>query len=338
MEDSATSLRKFSTEQVDDIFKAMEKKERELDSIARVRAYYSYLRSLKQPEPVGFDTSAVPYFFDQDSLPRVLNPLKHFSTSYYSSKDSLKPVFIERAESPEIHTLTEPGNIPFKTDDIVHDLRPVWLLGIIIGSLLLLAFLKLFYNKFLDQTMQAVSNYQLSTKLLRDHNIFSRRVAFALNVNFILVGAAFIYLILGHFHIRPFPLNDFISYLAYAGILAVILILRFLSCYAIGHIFNKLYEFREYLHQLLLIYKSLGIYLLILVIGIAYIREDLRIYLVYLSALLLATAGILRIIKGVKILLNKDISLLYLILYLCTLEILPLLIFYKFFSSLVLTG
>ncbi len=336
--DTAPSLRKFSVEEVDDIFLAMGKKERELDSIARVRAYYAYLRSQKQQTPEGFDTAAVPYNLVQDSLPADLNPLSHFNTRYFSSKDTLKPVFVEKTEISEIHTAAEAVSAPVPSAGTSYDIRPDWLFGIIIGSLVLLAWLRLFYNKFLDQTIQSVANYQLSTKLLRDQNIFSRRVGFALNVNFIIVGAAYIYLIFSYFQISPPFYNDFLSYLGYAGILAGLLIIRYLISHIIGHIFKKHYEFRKYLHQLLLIYKNLGIYLLVLVIGISYIREDLRIYLVYLSGLLIFTAIILRIAKGLKILLDNNVSILYLILYLCTLEILPFLIFYRFFSSLLLIG
>ena len=57
--DTVSELKKFSAEEVDDIFQAMERKERELDSIARVRSYYAYLRSLEQKEPEVFDTTAV---------------------------------------------------------------------------------------------------------------------------------------------------------------------------------------------------------------------------------------------------------------------------------------
>ena len=112
----------------------MEKKEKELDSIARVRAYYAYLRNLEQQKPEGFDTAAVPYNFEQDSLLQGLNPLSHFKTSYFSLKDTLKPVFIEKTEVPKIHTGTEVVSSPAPSSGISHDIRPDWLLGIIIGS------------------------------------------------------------------------------------------------------------------------------------------------------------------------------------------------------------
>ncbi len=309
------------------------------DTIARVKGNDKYLRSLKQKEPEGFDTAAVPYYFTEDSLVSCENPLHYLNQQYYSSKDIPKPVFFEQAKTIETQIVKEPIMDTVSSFIPDHNLRPDWLLGIIIGSLVLLAWLKLFYNKFLDQTIQSVVNYQLSAKLLRDQNIFSRKVAFALNINFIFVAAAFVYLVFDYFQLRLFALKNILSFFAYAGVIAGLLILRYIASHLIGHVFNNLSKFRDYLHQLLLIYKSLGIYLLVLVIGIAYIREDLRVYLLYLSGLLMVAAFIIRLVNGMKIILNiKDISIFYLILYLCTFEILPLLIFHRFFSSAVQTG
>ncbi len=339
-EDSAETVKQFSSEEVEDIFQAMERKERQLDSIARVRASNAYRRSLEQEVPESFDTASVPYNYGQDSLVSDRNPLGQLHRQFYSSKDTAKPVFLENAPAGTTHAKVETMvPLPVHRPAYIHDLRPDWLLAIIIGSLVLLAWLKLFYNKFFDQTLQSLTNYQLSTKLLRDQNIFSRRVALTLNINFILIGAAFFYLALGFFRIRVFPFNDFLSYLSYAGIMAGLLFLRFIVSHIIGHVFRIHHEFMEYLHQLLLIYKNLGIYLLVCVFGIAYIREDLRIYLVYLSLLLVIAAFVFRLIKGMKIILSKkDVLIFYLILYLCTLEIIPVLIFYRFFSSSALAG
>jgi hypothetical protein len=337
--DSASSLRKFSAEEADDIFRTMEQRERMRDSIARVRAHNAYLRSIELKKSAGFDTSAVPYNFTAKESVAVQNPLNPLRKQFYSARDTSKPVFYEQEQAGELTSVTvfNPGPAPSLPSS--HSLRPDWLLAIIIGSLVLLAWLKLFYNKFFDQTIQSVGNFQLSTKLLRDQNLFSRRVAFALNVNFIMIGAVYAYLVFGFFHLRPLQTSGFLSVLAYAGIIAGLLILRYLVSRTLGYVFRMQYEFREYQHQLLLVYKNLGIYLLAIVIGIAYIREELRIYLVFLSGLMLLSAFILRYVNALKIVLNnKDILIFYLILYLCTLEVLPILIFYRLFSSSVLTG
>ena len=338
LNDSTSSLKKFSPNEAEAIFLSIEKREKKIDSIARVRAEKAHILSLKQQKATEWDTTAVPYASMDNGAISVQNPLKGLNKQFFSAKDTAKPIFHEEENSPGFISNTEiaprfPEPLPAS-----QDLRPDWLLFIVIGSLVLLAWLKLFYNKFLDQTVQSIGNFQLSTKLLRDQNIFSRRVAFALNVNFVVIGATYVYLISEFFHIQLFPLKGILSFLAFAGILSGLLILRYIVSRTIGHIFQMQSPFREYLHQLLLIYKTLGIALLVMVIGIAYIRQDLRIYLVLLSGLLLLSALILRIAKGLKVVLvSKDVLIFYLILYLCTLEFLPILILYRLFSS-SLTG
>jgi len=340
VQDSTSRFRKFNEAEVDSIFIMLERREQMLDSIARAEARMRYLQNIIPPEPQGFDTSAVPYYLADDSIPFQDYPISHFSNRYFCPRDTSKPVLVDLADMPPAgkETQTELRSPPDLPAPVSHDLRPDWLLGIIIASLILLAWLKLFYHKFLNQMMQSVSNFQLSVKLLRDQNLFSKRVAIALNINFVLIGGAFVYLIFGYYNLQPFQLNDILSYLCYAGCLMLLLLVRYVVLHITGYLFDNHHVFREYLHQIFLIYKSLGIYLIMLVIGLAYIREDLRIYFVYLGIILVFAAYFLRLFKGVRILMNKDVLIFYLILYLCTLEILPFLILYRFFSLSVLRG
>jgi hypothetical protein len=340
LRDSTPRFRKYSEAEVDSIFNMLERREQMLDSMTRAEARMKYLQPVKPIAPEEFDTAAVPYYLTDDFFPSQVHPISHFSTRYFCPRDTSKPVLVElETNSPaQRETRTELSSPPDMPPARSHDLRPDWLLVIIVGSLVLLAWLKLFYHKFLDQMMQSIANYQLSVKLLRDQNIFSRRVAFALNLNFVFMGGAYLYLIFGYYNLRPFLLNNILSYLCYSGCLMILLIIRYIVLHITGYLFNNQHVFREYLHQIFLIYKSLGIYLIILVIGLAYIREELRIYFIYLGMALLIAAYLLRFFRGIKILMNKDVLIFYLILYLCTLEILPLLILYRFFALSVLRG
>ena len=89
----------------------------------------------------------------------------------------------------------------------------------------------------------------------------------------------------------------------------------------------------EFIHQILLIYKNIGIFFIPLIIAIAYIQENLRIYLIITGIVLFIGGYFFRFVKGIQIIIKKDVLLFYLILYLCTLEILPVVIYCKFFSS-----
>ena len=176
VQDSTSQFRKFNEAEVDSIFNMLERREHMLDSMVRAEARMRYLQSIKPPEPEGFDTAAVPYYLTDDSIPFQGHPISHFSTRYFCPRDSSKPVLVDLSDQlparKETHTELRISDLPPANS---HDLRPDWLLGIIIASLILLAWLKLFYHKFLNQMMQSVSNYQLSVKLLRDQNLFSKK-------------------------------------------------------------------------------------------------------------------------------------------------------------------
>ncbi len=305
------------------------------DSITRIRQERPLVRSL--PPPSAFDTASVPYRLPAEHEDLDVNPISPAGWKILYSIDSSRDVFIEEKTAPDQDASTTGTAMDYSSAK-ARSLRPDWLLILIIFCLVMVAWLKLFYNKFLDQTMQALLNFQLSSKLLRDQNMFQRRVAFVLNLNFVLAAGIFIYLLFGYLQIRPFDHGDFICYSLYSGVIAGFILLRFAVLHAVGYIFQKQREFREYLHEILLIYKNLGIYLIPLVFIIAYIHEDYRIYLFYLGGIMLLASLVLRVIRGFQILVNRDVLIFYLILYLCTLEILPLLIIYRFFSFSVLNG
>jgi hypothetical protein len=276
----------------------------------------------------------IPYLSvtDTDSL-RNYNQLSKFKDHYYTVRDSSGLVYKQEQITGDSKTIQQSQERPAQTNALHYDMSPDWLMGIIIVCLIILAWLKLFFHKFINQTVASLWNFQLSKKESRDQNVFSRRVAFILNLNFIIIGGLFIYLVFSHFRINPFQLKPFFLYLFSTGFVTILLLIRQILLLLTGFIFNQQETFREYLHQILLIYKNIGIIFIPLIICIAYIHDDLRIYLIIIGIALFILAYLFRFIKGIQIIIKKDVLLFYLILYLCTLEILPVVIYCKFFSS-----
>ena len=92
----------------------------------------------------------------------------------------------------------------------------------------------------------------------------------------------------------------------------------------------------EYNFTIFLVNQFLGIVLVLVIIFIAYGSRSFANVFVYAGAALFVAAFILRVGKGLSAVLgSREATLFYLILYLCTLEILPLLIGIKLFESLV---
>ncbi len=279
-------------------------------------------------------TDNVPYFIPADlDLYQLNNSLKSFNKQYFSIKETSELIYKGEPKSSTTITTQVSARIQGQNESTQKDFNPDWFIAMIIGSLVVLAWLKLFFNKFFDQVIISMWNFQLGSKFFRDHGIFSRRAGLVLNINFLLISGLFIYLVLTHFNINPLSLNPFPAYLLYTGILTILLLSRYILTSLTGKIFNQEESFREYLYHILIIYKNLGIVFIPIVFCIAYIQENLRIYFIITALVLIALAYLFRFVKGLQLIIKKDVFIFYLILYLCTLEIMPVLFCYKFFSG-----
>jgi hypothetical protein len=276
----------------------------------------------------------IPYIIsDTLNLYQQNQSLNNFSNHYFSIRETSELIFKKESKQPESLIPVEFTQNQNRNKNLNHDINPDWLIFIIIGSLIILAWLKLFFNKFFDQVIVSMWNFQLGSKFLRDQGIFSRRVGLVLNINFLLVAGLFIYLVLTHFNINPLSLRPFYAYIFYTSILTIFLLIRYILTRITGIIFNQQVYFREYLYHILIIYKNLGIFFIPIVFCIAYIQENLRIYVIIFALALVVLAYFFRFVKGFQLIIKKDVLIFYLILYLCTLEILPVLFYYKFFSG-----
>jgi hypothetical protein len=218
---------------------------------------------------------------------------------------------------------------------IRHQHSGDWILAIILGSFLLLAWVRVFFTRYLVQILNSLFIYHTASKLFTENNVLLQRISFVLNTIFVLISGLFIYQLFNFFAINVNIPDGFTLYLFSTALVFGFIIFRYFAVYMVGFIFARQKEFTEYLHNVFLYNKSIGLALLPVVTGIAFTPQSVRILLVYTGLLMVIFFYILRIGRSFRIILRKDVLIFYLILYLCTLEILPILLFYKYFISFV---
>lgn len=332
--------RKFTAIDIDSIFRIADNKKQLMDSIINNR---KSIKSIEIPEsrPDSYELARLPYNlkYSLNETHAPVNFFKNLKAYYFQSPDTGKPVYFIEQDAAKISDRSTVMEISSEKPDsqllVRNRPNPDWILLIFIVLLIVIAWLKLFYNKFFDQTLQSVFNRQLSSKVIRDHNIFSRRVALVLNLNFVFTTGMFFFLTSNYFGYNFLIHTGIVRYLFICGIITSLLLARFFITNVTGIVFNRNTLFKEYLHEILLTYKNAGIYLIPLAIGIAYITTEIKIYLIYSGLAVLLIAYVWRFFKGFQIIINKDILIFYLILYLCTLEILPVLIAYRFVTGIL---
>jgi hypothetical protein len=98
---------------------------------------------------------------------------------------------------------------------------------------------------------------------------------------------------------------------------------------------NLVSETNEYLRNIFLFNKIFGLIVFPLLVAHPFIDIKFRFIFIYAGIIIFVLLFILRIFRGIVISVKNKFSIFYIILYLCTLEILPVLIFYKLYNSYI---
>jgi hypothetical protein len=203
---------------------------------------------------------------------------------------------------------------------------------LLILSISLYTISKYSYPRYYLRLLSTVLNYHSANKLYLEKNMRNIRGSIFFGSFALLVIGIFISYSL-KFYLESLDLK-FLLVLANCIIyLFSWFLLKYIVFRFIGYVFGGSQESKEYLFNVFLYLKNLAIFILPIVVVIPYVPEFWSTILLYLGLVLSSFMYIFRIIRGIKILFAKHVSIFYMILYLCGLEILPLLMIYKLFIS-----
>jgi Domain of unknown function (DUF4271) len=153
-------------------------------------------------------------------------------------------------------------------------------------------------------------------------------------ISFIIIGL-FGYTTVTYFNLLPAGFRGIITWLMALGIICLAVTLRHITCVVTGFTSGEREVFTKYLLGVYESYRVGAFFLFMITILISYTRI-LPVRDLIISGLFVAGAMyLIRVLRLLIIFLNKNISIFYLILYLCALEILPVLIIVKYFTGLV---
>jgi hypothetical protein len=255
------------------------------------------------------------YIFPPDSL---------FSEQYHAQKILIPSNNTLQAHSNSLNNKIIAHNYPFNN----------FSLFMLVFSFAFLAFIKVTYQKYIRQIFSSVINYHDSYKLYRDHNANIDGFFMGLNLIFAIIGSFFVFKSFQYFNVSIWGYTNFNLLLACLVIIVLMYLGRYLISKIIGLFFDKLDAFDEYLHNTFVFYKVAGLILLPLVSILMFIRAEIHVYLLITGFSIIFLLYVLSIIRGTRIMLKKDVLLLYWILYLCTLEIIPIFIAWRFIKTL----
>ncbi len=203
-----------------------------------------------------------------------------------------------------------------------------WLTILIFLSLFLFTSVKYSFGKYLISLFQSITNYPTASRLFREQNISLKQGSSRLEILFLLVFSLFGYHLTKYFDM-DFPFGKFLQFTTCFIVLGLFFLFKITAYSMIGFISETQAETSEFLFNMRNHNKILGVLLLPVVGFIAWGPVPLPFYSILAGLVITSIIYLLTLGRGVKILLKKQFSIFYLFLYLCTLEFLPLFVFFK---------
>lgn len=256
-----------------------------------------------------------------DTIPKGLNTIVSenlLDTTYQ------KPVeFTESLFSPHLLSTKKIEPIPKVA------MEQNWIVYVFVLILFLAAILRVFYQKKFTLFINAFISRRFSNQILREENALTQSTSILLSAIFFISASLFFYLVSKYFHQNISGYSEWQSFLLILLACVGFYFLKLFINKVGGYIFKTYKETEEYIFNQFLVLQILGLLLIIWSILLKFstnINKEIFIYAGFSTLLL---GFIIRMVKSFGIVNMNTYSPVYIFLYLCTLEILPLIIIVK---------
>jgi len=208
-----------------------------------------------------------------------------------------------------------------------------WLTILLLVCVAILAWIRFYNTRRLRQLFRAVYARHHVNQLVRDGNLSSERITFGLGL-ILVTGAGTLILKLSGGNLNEMLgfKSSFFTFMVIAAALSLLWMLKLRVIKGLGSLFRTRQAAEEYLLTNVLFNIAAGLIAFPIIIAWHFSQLQGLLYLI-LAIFLIAAA--MRMLRNISIGLSvQSFSVVYLFLYLCTLEILPFLFVYKFFTIL----
>lgn len=220
------------------------------------------------------------------------------------------------------------NQLDFKLQKDHHPNKKDELFYILAAAFVLLGFVKIIFPKYFNNMFGLFFQTTLRSKQTREQLLQNKLASLLMNVLFIAAGGIYIALIV---KLKGWVSVDFWWLIAYASaILAIIYTIKFLFLHFSGWVFNTKEAAHTYIFIVFLSNKIIAITLLPFLLVLAFSTGQIAEVTYIISVFLISAMLLYRYLVSLSSV-RSDLSInpLHFFLYLCSIEILPLLIIYK---------
>ncbi|MGA1976970.1 MAG: DUF4271 domain-containing protein [Bacteroidales bacterium] len=209
-----------------------------------------------------------------------------------------------------------------------------WIILIILAAAFIYAWARIFAKSMFPGIIRFFSFRQIGDPESCDIGVIFRWQSTLINLISFFNIALFAYCAAFYYDLIPPKIAGIVFWLIAIACIAASVTARHLVCYAVGKLSGETKLFNEYIITIYQSYRVQALILLILVILLSYtgIFNVGPLFMAGFAAI--SVSYILRIVRLFLIFIKRNVSILYLILYLCALEFLPALVLLKYLTGL----
>lgn len=204
-----------------------------------------------------------------------------------------------------------------------------WFVGVILFSLFLLASVRFLFGKYLSKLVESIFNFHTANNLFLEKNINIIKASIVLNILFVVNISLFTINVINSSSVSSSQVYGFREFVFLSIAIFFLYLGKIIVIRGLGYVFKGTNESKEYLFTTFIYNKNLGLFLFPVIIALPFVQSFAVEWLMYIGVFMIIFFYVLRISRGLKILFRKHVSIFYMILYLCALEIFPLLMIYK---------
>lgn len=200
---------------------------------------------------------------------------------------------------------------------------------LIAGMILLLAFLKYFFDRYFTNLFRVFFNTSLRQSQLTDQLLQAKLPSLLFNLFFTISGGLYAYILLSHFQLIQNDKNWILIFSSMA-LLGLIYLIKFSTLKFTGWVTGLTEVTNTYVFVIFLINKIIGIFLVPFIVILSFSDIAIVKIAILVSLMSIGIFLLLRFFRSYGLLQNQlKISKFHFILYIMGIELLPLLLIYK---------
>lgn len=255
-----------------------------------------------------------------------LDTAEQTGTFYGINNEKSIPIRQAEYATTETHTLEK----LFDPNPIAINIAN-WQVIILVLIVVLLGFAKAFSNNRFKQSIKALFNYGTAQEISREEKVFFHRSNLLFTIIHLLATSLFLYHLKELFNSEGLVSNKFVFFLLIFGSLMILYAGKYLFSKMLSFIFDEVSIASEYIFNVSLYNNLLGIIFIPILCIMFFSSLPLLSVLFYVAFPLIFLTLLLRVIRLYLVGIKNGILYSYIFLYICTLEILPLVVFYRIF-------